>query len=129
MVGGVVSLANDHVQMRLSTLLGVADALLENLLGFFDVLAVQVDGIAVDFAHGVVLAKDKLRGLLVVLVGFGSVRFALLRQLFRFCAITSLVCLLGACGEMLVLALLFTSEVTETVVFLLGISRRAVVEG
>jgi hypothetical protein len=118
----VVSLADDHVQVRLAVLLGVANALLENLLGFFDELAVQVDGVAVDFADGVVLAEDELRGLLVVLVGFGGVRLALLRQLFRTGAIAALVGLLGLRSEVLVLALLFTSEVAEAVVFLLGIT-------
>jgi hypothetical protein len=121
-VHGVVSLADDHVQVRLAVLLGVANALLEDLLGFFHKLAVQVDGVTVDFADGVVLAEDELGGLLVVLVGFGGVRLALLRQLFRPGAIAALVGLLRLRGEMLVLALLFTSEVAEAVVFLFGIT-------
>jgi hypothetical protein len=91
MVDGVVSLADDHVKMRLSVLLGVADALLEDLLGLFDKLAVQVDSVARDFAYGVVFAKDELGGLLVVLVGFGCVRLALLRQLFCLAAVAALV--------------------------------------
>jgi hypothetical protein len=115
----VVSLADDHVQVRLAVLLGVADALLEDLLGLFDELAVEIDGVAVDFADGVVFAEDEFGGLLVVLVGFGSVRLALLRQLFRAGAIAALVGLLGLRGEMLVLTLLFTSEVAEAVVLLL----------
>jgi hypothetical protein len=118
----VVSLADDHVQVRLAVLLGVADALLEDLLGLLDELAVQVDGVAVDFADGVVLAEDELGGLLVVLVGFGGVRLALLRQLFRPGAVAALVGLLGLRSEMLVLTLLFTSEVTEAVIFLFGIT-------
>jgi len=125
----VVSLADDHVEVRLAVLLGVADALLEDLLGLFDELAVQVDGVAVDFADGVVLAEDELGGLLVVLVGFGCVRLALLRQLFRLGAVAALVGLLRARGEVLVLALLFTSEVAEAVVFALGITVGSVVEG
>ena len=125
----VVSLADDHVEVRLAVLLGVANALLEDLLGFFHKLAVQVDGVTVDFADGVVLAEDELGGLLVVLVGFGGVRLALLRQLFRPGAIAALVGLLRLRGEMLVLALLFTSEVAEAVVFLFGITVGSVVEG
>ena len=115
----MVSLADDHVEVRLAVLLGVADALLEDLLGLFDELAVQIDGVAVDFADGVVLAENELGGLLVVLVGFGGVRFALLRELFRPGAVAALVGLLGLRSEVLVLALLFTSEVAEAVVFLL----------
>jgi hypothetical protein len=40
---------------------------------------VKIDGVAVHFADGVVFAEDELGGLLVVLVGFGGVRLALLR--------------------------------------------------
>ena len=125
----MVSLADDHVEVRLAILLGIANALLEDLLGFFDKLAVQVDGVAVDFADGVVLAEDELGGLLVVFVGFGCVRLALLRQLFRLGAVAALVGLLRARGEVLVLALLFASEVAEAVVFALGITVGSVVEG
>lgn len=118
-VGRVVSLADNDVQVILSVLLGVADALLEDFLGFFDELAVQVDGVAVDFSYGVVLAEDEFGGLLVVLVGFGCVSFALLRELFRFGTIAALVGLLGLRCKVLVLALLFASEVAQTVVFAL----------
>ena len=128
-VDGVVSLADDHVQVRLAVLLGVADALLEDLLGLFDELAVQVDGVAVDFADGVVFAEDELGGLLIVLVGFGCVCFALLRQLFRPAAVTALVGLLRLRGKVLVLALLFTSEVAQAVVFALRIGVGSMVEG
>lgn len=121
MVHRVVSLADDHVEVRLSILLGVADALLENLLGFFDKLAVQVDGVAVDFANSIVLAENVLGGLLVVLVGFRCVRFALLRQFLRATAVAALVSLLRLRGKVLVLALLFTSKITKTVVLALGI--------
>ena len=125
----VVSLADDHVEVRLAVLLGVANALLEDLLCLLDELAVQVDGVAVDFADGVVLAEDELGGLLVVFVGFGCVRLALLRQLFRTGAVAALIGLLRLRGEVLVLALLFTSKVAESVVFLLGITAGSVVEG
>jgi hypothetical protein len=129
MVDGVVSLADDHVEVRLAVLLGVADALLEDLLGLFDKLAVQVDGVARDFAYGVVFAEDEFGGLFVVLIGFGCVRLALLRQLFRLAAVAALVGMLRLRGEMLVLALLFASKIAEAIVFALRILRRAVVEG
>lgn len=128
-VRGVVSLADDHVEVRLAVLLGVANTLLEDLLGFFDELAVQVDRVAIDFSNSIVFAEDELGGLLVVLVGFGCVRLALLRQLFRPGAITALVSLLRLRGEVLVLALLFTGKVAEAVVFALGITVGSVVEG
>jgi uncharacterized membrane protein YedE/YeeE len=128
-VHGMVSLADDHVEVRLAVLLGVANALLKNLLGFFDELAVQVDSVAGDFAHGIVLTENELRGLLVVFVGFGGMRLALLRQLARPAAIAALVGLLGLRGEMLVLTLLFTSEIAEAVVLLLRITTWSVIEG
>jgi hypothetical protein len=116
-VDRVVSLADDYVQVRLAALLGVTDALLEDLLGFFDVLAVQVNGIAVYFADGVVFAEDEFGGLLVVFVGFCCVILALLRQFVRLAAVAALIGLLGLRGEVLVLALLFAGEVAQTVVF------------
>ena len=64
-----------------------------------------------------------------VLVGFGCVLLALLRQLFRLGAVAALVGLLRLRGEVLVLALLFTSKVAQAVVFLLGITGWSVVEG
>jgi len=77
MPDAVVSLSDDDVQVPLAGLLRVADALLEDLFGFFNELAVQVDGIRVYAADGVVFAEDVLRGLFVVLVCFGRVGFAL----------------------------------------------------
>lgn len=128
-VGAVVALADDDVQVRLPALLRVADALLQDLLGLLHELPVQVDRVAVHLAHGVVLAEDELGRLPVVLVGFGGVLLALLRQLVRLAAVAALVRLLGACGEVLVLALLFAGEVAQAVVFLLGVAGRAVIEG
>ena len=93
MPGTVVALANDDVQMRLPGLLGVADALLEDLLGLLDELAVQVDGVGVDAADGVVFAENVLGRLFVVVVCFGGG------------AVAALVGLLGARGQRLVLRL------------------------
>jgi hypothetical protein len=63
----VVALADNDMQMGLPRGLGVADALLEDVLGLFDKLAVQVDGVLRNAAGGVVLAEDELGRLLVVL--------------------------------------------------------------
>jgi len=105
MPGTVVALANDDVQMRLPRLLGVADALLEDLLGLLDELAVQVDGVGVDAADGVVFAENVLGRLFVVVVCFGGVGFGLVRQVFGGGAVAALVGLLGARGQRLVLRL------------------------
>lgn len=129
MASTVVSFADNHVQVRLAVLSGVADALLENLLCFFDELAVEIDGVGVDLAHGVVFTENELGGLSVVVVGFGGVRLALVRQVFGSCAVAALVGLLRARGERLVLTLLFTSEVAQAVILVLGVYGCAVVEG
>jgi hypothetical protein len=67
--------------------------------------------------------------LLVVLVGFGGVLLALLAQAVRFTAVAALVGLLRLRREMLLLSLLFTCEISEAIVLLLSIGRRAMVEG
>jgi hypothetical protein len=63
----MIPLADNDVQVRLAGALGVADALLEDVLGLLDELAVQVDGVLGDPAGRVVLAEDELGRLLVVL--------------------------------------------------------------
>jgi hypothetical protein len=67
-VGRVVALADDGVQVLLAAGLILADPKLEDALGLLDELAVQVDGVGLDAAWGVVLAEDKVRRLPVVLV-------------------------------------------------------------
>jgi hypothetical protein len=63
----VVPLADNDMQVILTGALGVADALLEDILGLLDELAVQVNGVLGDATGCVVLAEDELGGLLVVL--------------------------------------------------------------
>lgn len=72
-----MALRNVHVKVRLPVLLGVADAVLEDILGLLDELAVQVDGVVGDAIHCVVLAEDVVAGLLVVLIHLGRVAFSL----------------------------------------------------
>lgn len=74
----VVSFADDDVKVRLAGRLCVSDSLFDDFLGFFHVLAVQIDGVASDFSYSVVLAEDELGGLLVYSVGLGSVSLGLL---------------------------------------------------
>jgi len=61
----VVPLAHNDVQMPLARLLRVSDALFEDFFRFLDELAVQVDGVRVYAAHGVVFAENVLGGLFV----------------------------------------------------------------
>jgi hypothetical protein len=67
MASRVIPLADNDMQMRLAGGLGIADALLEDVLGLLDKLAVEVDGVLGDAAGRVVLAEDEFGGLLVVL--------------------------------------------------------------
>ena len=53
----MVSFTHNHVKMRLASLLRIANALLKNLLCFFDVLTVQVNRVASNFSDSVVLSK------------------------------------------------------------------------
>lgn len=128
-VGAVVALAHDDVQVGLAGLLGVADALLDDLLRLLYVLPVQVDGVAGDFADGIVLAEDELRGLLVVGVGLGGVLLALLGEAMRPGAISFFISLVCLGGEVLVLAVFLAREVAETIILLLRARGRTVVEG
>lgn len=83
--------AHAHVKVRLPVLLGVADALLEDVLGLLDELAVQVDGVGGGPARRVVLAEDVLAGALVVLVHPRRVLLALVAQLLGLRAVAALV--------------------------------------
>jgi hypothetical protein len=125
----VVSLADDDVQVPLPCLLGVADALFQDLFGFLDELAVQVDGVGVDAADGVVFAENVLGRLFVELVGFGGVGFALDGEVVGGAAVAALVGLLGACGEGLVLRLFVPGGVAQAVVFAFRVVGGGVVEG
>lgn len=76
-IGRVVALADNSVQVRLASSLICADALFENALRLFDELAVEVDAISVDTAGSIVLAEDVVGRLAVVLLHFGPVSLAL----------------------------------------------------
>ncbi|KAL9036654.1 MAG: hypothetical protein Q9180_004174 [Flavoplaca navasiana] len=56
---------------------GISDPLLENILGLLNELTVQIDGVAFNPPRGIVLAKDEVRGLLVVLIHHCAMSFAL----------------------------------------------------
>lgn len=67
------------MQMCFTVGSGISDTLLENVLGFFDELTVQIDGVAFNPARGIILAKDEVGGLLVVLIHHCAMSFALFR--------------------------------------------------
>lgn len=77
--------------MTLPMRLGILDPLLEDILRLLDELPMQIDRISRDAPVGVVLAEDKFRRLLVVLVHLAPVGLALLGELFCARAIAALV--------------------------------------
>lgn len=83
------------MKMILPMRLGIFDPLLQNLLCLLNKLTMQINRVISNAPTGVVLAEDKLRGLLVILFHLATVRFALLRELLRAGAITARVCFLG----------------------------------
>jgi len=72
-IGRVISLAHNDMQMRSAPLPLSPDPIFKNLLRLVDELPVQVDGVRRDPAGGVILAKDVLGGLPVVVIHLGSV--------------------------------------------------------
>lgn len=94
MVPTVVAFAHNHVQVGLASALRVANSLLENLFGFLDILAVEIDSIASNFSYRIVLPENVLRSLLVVLIGLRGVLLALFAQLMRLPPVTAFVCIL-----------------------------------
>ena len=77
--------------MRLASALRVSYALFEDLFGFLDKLAMQVDRVAIYSAHGIVLPKDEIGGLLVVLLHHCAMALAFFRELVGAGAIATLV--------------------------------------
>jgi len=125
----VVALPDNNVQMRLPRALRIPDPLLENLLRFLYILAVQIYRIRRNFTHRVILPENEFGGLLVVVVGRRGVLFALLRGVVGARAVAGGVGLRGLSSEVLVFALFFAGEGAEAVVFGFGGGGGAVVEG
>ena len=74
---------NSHVQVRLALGASAPDAGLEDILGLLDELAVQVDGVVVNAARGVILPEDVLARLPVVILHPLAVCLALVAQRLR----------------------------------------------
>lgn len=98
----MVALADDDVQVRLPAGLGVADARLENVFGFFDVQTVQVDSVGCDAVRMVVLPENELGCLLVQSVPGGFVLLAEVGEVFGFGAVAVFVGGVSLDGEGLV---------------------------
>jgi hypothetical protein len=81
--------------MVLTLLLRITNPCLKNILRFLYELAVQINSVVRNSSWSIVLPEDVVRCLLVVLVHFGRMLLAFLRQLMRGCAIAALVCLTG----------------------------------
>lgn len=83
------------MQMILPRAPRIPNPLLEYLLRLLDELPVQVNRIPIHSAHGVVLAENIIRRLLVVLVHHGAVSLALFRERVRGAAIVAFEGLVG----------------------------------
>lgn len=125
----MITLPYNDMQMVLTLLLRIPDALLENLLRFLHILPVQVYCVAGNFTDGIVLPEDELGGLAVEVVGGGGVLLGLLGEVVGGAAVAGLVRLLCFRGEVLVLALFLPGLVAEALVFCFGGGGGAVVEG
>lgn len=79
----VVALAHNRMQVLLPAGLGRPDALLQDSLCLFDIESVEVDGVLVHFAGGVVLAEDVVGCLAVVVVSLGVMLLGLAGILAR----------------------------------------------
>lgn len=79
----------------------------------------QIYGVAGDFPNSIVLAENVLGGLFVVRVCLRSVLFALLAETMGTGAVTFVVCLMRLGREVLVLSMLLSREVAQSIIFLL----------
>lgn len=75
MLGTMISLPHNHMEMALSLLLGCSDPGFEDMFCFFYELAVEIYCVAGDTVGGVVFAEDVVRGLFIVLIYFCGVLF------------------------------------------------------
>lgn len=96
MVPAMVAFAHNDMQMAFSPLPGNPDPLFQNILGLFYEQAVEVNGIASHAALGVVFPEDVVARLVVVLVHFRCMGFALFGELVSTRSIAGFVCLMRA---------------------------------
>lgn len=77
---GMIPLADDDMQMSLSSRLSIPDPRLQDVLGFFDELPVEIDRVLGHAAGRVILPEDVLGGLFVVGVLLALVFFTFVRE-------------------------------------------------
>lgn len=118
-----------HMQMVLAGALCVLDSLFQNLLGLFNKLTVEVNGITVDSSYSVVLAEDVFRSLSIVVVGLLTVVLCFLRQVVSGTSISTRIRLLRFGRTMLTFAVFLSRKVSQSIVLGLGVARLLVVEG
>jgi hypothetical protein len=96
MVSAVVALAHNDMQMALSSLSRDPDPLFQDIFGLFYEQAMEINGITRDTALGVVFSEDVVARLIVVLVHFRCMSFALFGELVGARTIAGFVCLMRA---------------------------------
>ena len=71
----------------------ILDALFEDILCFFDELAMQINRVRGDSAFSIVFSENKVRSLFVVSFRRSPVLLSLLRKRMRRCTVTASICL------------------------------------
>ena len=87
-----------HMQMVLSMRLRILNPLLKDLLRLLNELSMQINGVRLYTAIGIILPENELRRLLVVLLHLAPMRLALLGEVLGRCAIAARVRFLGLKG-------------------------------
>ncbi len=121
MIAAVIPLAHNDMQVIFASTSRSFDALLKHILSFLNKQTVQVDGIVLHTAIGVVLKEDEVPRLTVVLLHFRSMLFPFLGQFMCACAIARFIGLVCAIEARASLRCFLTGEITETIVLCFGV--------
>lgn len=124
----MIPLADNNMQVILSSAPCIFDSLLQDILGLLHKLSVQIDGICWHAIGRIILAKNEVGGLLVVLRHPLTVRLSFIGELFCCCAVAGIVGLFGTFEAGAAFGGFLTGEVAEAVVFLFGFVGGVVVE-
>ena len=116
------------MQMRLTRLLRIFDALFHDILRLLDELPMQVYRVLCNASRRIVLAEDVVGRLLVVLVAHLGMLLGLVGEFLRGRAIASLVGLLASVRQGLLLRLLLPGEIAEPVVLPFGVIGGGMIE-
>lgn len=92
----MIPLPHNNMQMRLPRTLRILDPFLKDILGLLHKLAMQIDSISRHPIRRIILAEDKFRSLLVVLLHLCAVVFAFVGELFGGGAVAGVVGCFGA---------------------------------